>query len=63
MPAYHAAAEPAARDFVPVEPVDEPRAAARGTADPPQGDAPAPFVIEPELAWAERTTLFGEPEG
>lgn len=63
VPAYQPAAEPASRDFVPVEPIGEHLAAARGAVDPPLGEAPEPFVIEPEPAWAERTTLFGEPEG
>jgi hypothetical protein len=26
------------------------------------GQAPPAFVIEPEPGWAERTSLFGEPE-
>jgi len=64
---------PPPRDFVPIESLTlertkptEPPAAS--TTDTPRDDseaaaAPPAFVIEPDLGWGERTSLFGDPEG
>jgi hypothetical protein len=76
--AYRNDQAPALRGFVPVESLTAGREAAglppgestdfstaiEPTAEaPPATAAPPAFVIEPELGWGERTTLFGEPEG
>jgi hypothetical protein len=72
VPAYRAGESPPGRAFVPVESVArapaEGRPADRPTGDSPPGDTaavepPPAFVIESEPGWAERTSLFGEPEG
>lgn len=71
MPAYAPEEAPAARAFVPIESVTSDRsmpAPADGAndpapADPPDAASPPPFVIEPDPAWSERTSLFGDPDG
>jgi hypothetical protein len=64
---------PPSRDFVPIESLTpmstmptelpDPRAADQSVVDSPAADVPPAFVIEPEPAWSERTSLFGDPEG
>jgi hypothetical protein len=64
---------PPSRDFVPIEsltarrttPAELPAelAADQPVVESPAVDAPPAFVIEPEPAWGERTSLFGDREG
>ena len=71
LPAYAPEEAPTARAFVPVESVTSARempasddgAGNLASADPPDAVAPAPFVIEPDPGWSERTSLFGDQEG
>lgn len=64
VPAYQAGDAPQPREFVPVETISA--AAPVDVPDPPlaePGEAtPPPFVLEPEPGWADRTSLFGDPE-
>jgi hypothetical protein len=53
---------------VPAEPEPTPVAVEHGADEhgaerPPARNAPPAFVIEPDPAWNERTSLFGEPDG
>jgi hypothetical protein len=71
LPAYRVDETSPAREFVPVESLLTAPAAGRADDQPVDdsepretsaGQAPPAFVIEPEPGWAERTSLFGEPE-
>lgn len=59
--------EAAPRGFVPLELLGRipPTDAAASEARPGvESEAPPPFVIiDPDVDWADRTSLFGEPEG
>jgi hypothetical protein len=72
MPAFAPEEAPAARAFVPVESVTSDRSIATpddgedelASADVSDAAQPlAPFVIEPDPGWSERTSLFGDQEG
>ena len=71
VPAYRPGAEPATREFIPVESVTSGRSMSVSTddvtdpvgVDSADAEAPAPFLIEIDPAWDERMTLFGDPEG
>ena len=69
--AYRPGEAPPMRGFVPVESVIDraaDAASAAVSADEPNADhgsdvrAPDPFVIQPEPGWADRTSLFGDPD-
>ena len=71
MPAYRPEDESATRGFVPIESVTSVGALSQrpdGADEPPPAPAPEtgaspPFLIAPEPAWSERTSLFGDPAG
>jgi len=72
VPAYRPAEVRAARGFVPVESLaerpgettsDPETVSAQGAGVSTPTAGPEVFVIEPETGWAERTSLFGDPEG
>jgi hypothetical protein len=70
VPAYRPGLDTTQRDFVPVEALLEmndpgkPGGDSEGASGPPPEAAISPaFVSEPDAAWAERATLFGDAEG
>jgi hypothetical protein len=68
-PAFEPSPDAPRREFVPIDSLggpearDVPISPAVAAEEPPADEAPAPFVIEADERWADRTSLFGEPEG
>ena len=62
VPVESLVANPEARVPPPGELADPGTAMEPATDVPPVSATPPAFVIEPEPGWAERTSLFGDPE-